>query len=90
MTYSQLRELDENVFRDFEYFEYSPNATASYTAYFDKESGRLRYVEVAAKVINGYGMEDLEIYVEFSGKETYDGFKNITTSKTKRPSRGWK
>ncbi|MFR6055304.1 MAG: hypothetical protein ACLUHK_01595 [Eubacteriales bacterium] len=75
MTYSQLRELDENVFRDFEYFEYSPNATASYTAYFDKESGRLRYVEVAAKVINGYGMEDLEIYVEFSGKETYDGFK---------------
>jgi len=32
-------------------------------------------VEVAAKVINGYGMEDLEIYVEFSGKETYDGFK---------------
>lgn len=75
MTYSQLRELDENVFRDFEYFEYSPNATASYTAYFDKESGQLRYVEVAAKVINGYGMEDLEIYVEFSGKETYDGFK---------------
>lgn len=75
MTYSQLRELDENVFRDFEYFEYSPNATASYTAYFDKESGRLRYVEVAAKVINGYGMEDLEIYVEFSGKETYYGFK---------------
>ena len=75
MTYSQLRELDENVFRDFEYFEYSPTATASYTAYFDKESGRLRYVEVAAKVINGYGMEDLEIYVEFSGKETYDGFK---------------
>ena len=75
MTYSQLRELDENVFRDFEYFEYSPTATASYPAYFDKESGRLRYVEVAAKVINGYGMEDLEIYVEFSGKETYDGFK---------------
>lgn len=75
MNYSQLYEINSSVFKDFEFFEYSHSATATYTAYYDNETDALMYVQIDAKVINDYGTEDLTIFIEFSKESTYDGFQ---------------
>ena len=75
LTYSELYELNNSVFADFEFFEFSHSATATYTAYYENDTDELMFVRVDAKVINDYGTEDLTIFIEFSKYSSYEGFK---------------